>query len=373
MYTPTSTQMGIVQRTRKSPFYDATLRWGAQAFTTYNHMLMPIFYESAEADYWKLVQNVTAWDVACERQVEIIGPDALRLVRLLTPRNLERLRVGQCFYVPLCGADGGILNDPVLLRLGENHFWLSLADSDILLWAQGVAWGLGLDVSIGEPDVSPLAVQGPNAEVVAAALLGEWVRDIRYFWLREFDLDGIPLLVARSGWSKQGGFEFYLRDGSRGDELWERVMAAGAPWDIAPATPSGIERIENGLLSFGNDMTPENNPFEIGLERYCDLDQTTEFIGKAALHRIRAEGVRQKLVGLTLDDEKITGCQEWWPIWHKDERVGKLTSVAWSPRMQTSIGMGLVAVEQASPGTALTVQTPVGPVPATVTPMPFLV
>lgn len=371
MYAPQLTQMGIVQRTRKSPFFDATLRWGAQAFTVYNHMLMPTFYESPEADYWKLVQNVTAWDVACERQVEIVGPDAYRLVRLLTPRNLSRLQAGQCYYVPLCADDGGILNDPVLLRLGENHFWLSLADSDILLWAQGVALGMGLDVTIREPDVSPLAVQGPNAEAVTAALLGEWVRNIRYFWFREFELDGIPLLVARSGWSKQGGFELYLRDGSRGDELWERVMAAGAPWGIGPAAPSGIERIESGLLSFGNDMTPENNPFEIGLEKYCDLAQEIDFIGKEALRRIQAAGVRQKLVGLTLHNERVTGCQEWWPIFNDGVPVGKLTSVAWSPRLNTSIGMGLVALEKTRIGTQVTVHSPGGNVQATVSVLPF--
>lgn len=371
MYIPAPVPFGIVQRTRKSPFFDATVRWGARTFTVYNHMLMPTVYESPEADYWKLVRNVTLWDVACERQVEITGPDAYRLVRLLTPRNLERLRVGQCMYIPLCAEDGGILNDPVLLRLGENHFWLSLADSDILLWAKGVALGMGLDVTIREPDVSPLALQGPNAEPVAAALLGEWVRDLRYFWFRETELDGIPLLVARSGWSKQGGFEFYLRDGSRGDELWERVMAAGAAWGIGPAAPSGIERIESGLLSYGNDMTPENNPFEVGLDRYCDLEQEFPFISKDALRRIREEGISRKLVGLILQGEKVTGCQEWWPILQDAQVVGKLTSVAWSPRLEMSIGMGYVPVAAAGEGREVIVRTPVGDVTAAVSPMPF--
>jgi glycine cleavage system aminomethyltransferase T len=177
--------------------------------------------------------------------------------------------------------------------------------------------------------------------------------------------------VARSGWSKQGGFELYLRDGSRGDELWERVMAAGAPWGIGPAAPSGIERIESGLLSFGNDMTPENNPFEIGLEKYCDLAQEIDFIGKEALRRIQAAGVGQKLVGLTLHNERITGCQEWWPISDAGVPVGKLTSVAWSPRLNTSIGMGLVALEKTRIGTQLAVQSPTGDVLVTVSPLPF--
>jgi glycine cleavage system aminomethyltransferase T len=265
--------IGIVQRTRKSPYFAATLRAGAKGFTVYNHMLMPIYYESPEADYWHLMTNVSMWDVACERQVEITGPDALRLAQLLTPRDLSQCQVGQGKYVPLVDEKGGMINDPVLLRLGENHFWLSLADSDVLLWAKGVALGYGLAVNLREPDVSPLAIQGPKAEQVTAALLGEWVKNLRFFWFKETHLGEIPLVVARSGWSKQGGFELYLRDSRYGEELWERVAAVGQPYGIAPGTPSAIERIESGLLSYGNDMTLENNPFEIGLGKYCDLDK----------------------------------------------------------------------------------------------------
>ncbi len=361
-----------MQRTRKSPFYQATRRAGATGFTVYNHMLMPTWYESPEADYWQLVTNVTVWDVACERQVQIRGPDAFQLIRMMTPRNLSKLGVGQCRYVPLVGPDGGMINDPVLLRLGADHFWLSLADSDVLLWAKGLAQGLGMDVDIDEPDVSPLGIQGPNAEPVAATLLGDWVAQLRYFHFREYELGEIPLIVARSGWSKQGGFELYLRDGQFGRELWDRVMQAGEAFEIAPATPSNIERIESGLLSYGNDMTLQNNPFEIGLGKYCDLEQAFEFIGKRALRRILREGVTRKLVGLVLHTSTPLSNQEHWPISAEGIPAGHVTSATYSPRLKQNIAFGIVSVASSAIGTRLQVDTPLGSVPATVHAMPFL-
>lgn len=363
---------GIAARTRKSPYFDATVRWGVKAFTVYNHMLMPLWYESPQADYWKLMTNVTMWDVAVERQVEITGPDAARLVQMMTPRNLSKCRVGQCKYVPIVAEDGGVINDPVLLKLGETHFWLSLADSDVLLWARGLAHGLGLNVTITEPDVSPLAIQGPRADEVAARLLGDWVRDLRFFHFREIDLDGIPLLVARSGWSKQGGVELYLRNGRFGSDLWERVAAAGKPLDIAPAAPSTIERIESGLLSWGNDVTLNDNPFEVGLGHYCDLDQEADFVGKAALRQIRAAGVQRKLVGVTMGATEQPGTEHWWPLTDASgERVGEVRSATYSPRLRQMIGLAMVQMEKTAVNTPLTVHAPWGSTAATVAAVPF--
>lgn len=364
--------IGIVERTRKSPFYDATVRYGVKGFTVYNHMLMPIFYESPEADYWQLVTNVTLWDVAVERQVEITGPDAFKLTRLMTPRNLAKCKIGQCKYVPIVDQAGGMINDPVLLRLGENHFWLSLADSDVLLYAKGIAYGLGLDVELREPDVSPLAVQGPNSDPVMVDLFGDWVTKLRFFRFRETELEGIPLVVAKSGWSKQGGYELYLRDGRYGDQLWEMVMAAGKKYDIAPATPSTIERIESGLLSYGNDMTLENNPFEIGLGKYCDLDQPFDFIGKVALQRIREEGIKQKLVGLQIHGDKIAGNSHHWPIEKEGQPCGKVTSATYSPRLKQNIALAMLPIEHTSPGTQVEVLTEVGERLGTVAEIPFI-
>lgn len=352
--------IGVTPRVRRSPFFESAVRAGAKGVTVYNHMLMPTYYETPEADYWQLMTNVTMWDVGCERQVEITGPDAFTLTQLLTPRNVSKCLVGQCKYVPIVDDNGGMLNDPVLLRLGEQHFWLSLADSDILLWAKGLALGYGLNVQITEPDVSPLAIQGPKAEPVAVALLGEWVKELRFFWCKAVELDGIPLVVARSGWSKQGGFELYLRDGRYGEALWERVVEAGRPYNIAPAAPSSIERIESGLLSYGSDMTRENNPFEIGLGKYCDLAQPANFIGKAALQRIKAAGITQKLVGIEVAGEPVNGNTERWPVTKAGEAIGHVTSCIYSPRRQKNIGIAMLKLPHTAIETAFDVIAPDG-------------
>lgn len=362
-----------VQRTRPTPFHDKVVEAGAKGFTVYNHMLLPTYFESHEADYWNLINNVALWDVACERQVELTGPDAFRLATLMTPRDISKCKVGQGKYVPLVDEEGGIINDPILLRLGENHFWLSIADTDVLLWAKGLAQGYGLDVTVTEPDVSPLAIQGPNADKVCADLLGDWIYDLKFFWFREFDLDGIPLVVQRSGWSKQGGLELYLRDGLKGHELWDRAMAAGRPFQIKAGGPNTIERIEGGLLSHGSDMTIENNPFEVGLDKYCDIDQEAEFIGKEALKRIRVEGITQKLVGLVLPDKKVRGIHRWMCLTSEDgEDAGRVTSLAYSPRLEKTIAYGLVPMAYTAVNTPLIAHLPSGQTQAIVHEIPFI-
>ncbi len=339
-------------RTRPSPYYDATVAAGVQGFSVYNHMLLPTFYVSAEEDYWPIINGVSMWDVAVERQVELRGPDAAVLATMLTPRDLSKMKIGQCKYIPMVDHNGGLINDPVLLKLAEDHFWISIADSDVRLWALGIAGALGLDVTVTEPDVSPLAIQGPKANDVAASLFGEWVRELKFFWFREFDFDGIPLVIARSGWSKQGGFELYLRDGSMGTELWDRVAAAGAPWDIKPGTPSTLERIEGGLLSYGNDMTLENTPFEVGLGKYCAIDQEADFIGKAALQRVRDEGVTRNQVGIFIEGDKIASNTRRWPVWSMDDEIiGEVTSAAHSPRLERNISFAILDMAHQEPGT----------------------
>ena len=366
-------EIGIIKRTRPTPYHQSIVEAGVKAFSVYNHMLLPGYYESPEADYWYLINNVSMWDVAAERQVEITGPDAFKLATLMTPRNISKCKVGQGKYVPIVNQDGGMINDPIMLRLGENHFWLSIADSDVALWAQGLALGYGLDVNICEPDVSPLAIQGPNANKVCADLLGDWIYDLKYFWFREFDLDGIPLVVQRSGWSKQGGLELYLRDGSKGDELWQRVAEAGKPYDIKPGAPSTIERIESGLFSYGNDMTIENNPYEIGLGKYCAVDQEADFIGKAALQRIKAEGVTQKLMGVVLPDIELKGTIEWHRLTTAEgETVGKITSLAWSPRLKQTIANAMLKIDYTAVDTELIAHLPGGETRALVREIPFI-
>jgi glycine cleavage system aminomethyltransferase T len=293
-------EFGFGTQVRKSPYFDATIRWGAKGFSVYNHMYIPRDFGDAEQNFWNMVNGATLSDVAVERQVEITGPDAAEFTQLLTPRNLSECAVGQCKYVLLTNNQGGILNDPILLRLGENHFWLSLADSDILLWARGVAVNSNLNVNICEPDVSPLQLQGPQSGKIMRKLFGERIDTLRYYWLEEFELAGIPLVVSRTGWSSELGYELYLRDGSRGDELWELIMAAGQDFGLKPGHTSSIRRIEGGMLSYHADIDADTNPYELGLGRLVDLDMDAEFIGKAALKQIFAQGVTRKQVGLHL-------------------------------------------------------------------------
>jgi aminomethyltransferase len=342
-------------RLRRSPFYAATQRYNPQGFTVYNHMLFPIHFADLEVEYEKLVNDVTVWDVSVERQVEITGKDAFEFTNLLTPRDLTQCQVGQGKYVLITDEKGGIINDPVLLRLGENHFWLALADSDVLLWAKGVALSSGLSVDISEPDVSPLQIQGPKSKGVVDALFGSPALDLDYYYFLETTLDGIPVILTRTGWSGEVGYEIYLRDGSKGVRLWEMVMEAGKPFNIAPTGPSDIRRVEAGILNYGADMTLEETPYEVGLGWLVDLDQPADFIGKPALRSINEQGVTRKLVGVEIEGPAIEFNMTKWPVYQHGQQVGKITSALYSPRFEKNIGYAMVPVSQAGIGTGLTV------------------
>ncbi|TMK76277.1 MAG: glycine cleavage system protein T [Actinobacteria bacterium] len=359
---------------RKSPFFEATRRYGCTAYDIYNHTYLPGYYDDPIVEYWHLLKKVTVWDVGVERQVEITGPDAFRFTDMLTPRDLSTCAVGQCKYVLITDESGGIINDPVLLRLAEDHFWLSLADSDVLLWAKGVAVHSGMDVQIREPDVWPMQVQGPRSKEVIGSLFGEDVVNLRYYWCAEAELDGIPVVISRTGWTGEVGFEIYLRDSSRGDELWERVMEAGRAYDIRPIAPCEARRIEAGIFNYRSDMTLENNPFEVtGLERLVDLDKQADYVGKDALLRIAKEGVRRKLVGVELGNDQLSyELAEAWPVRGSDGPIGRVTDAIWSPRLQKNIGYAWVPIELGAPGTELTVDSPQGSTTARVVTLPFL-
>ena len=363
---------GFGTQIRKSPYFDATVRWGAQGFSVYNHMYIPRDFGDPEQNFWNLVNDAILCDVAVERQVEITGPDAARFVQLLTPRDLSKMAVGQCKYILITNAQGGILNDPILLRLAENHFWISLADSDILLWAQGVAVHSGLDVTITEPDVSPLQLQGPKSGLIMQDLFGPEIADLRYYWLREMDLDGIPLIVSRTGWSSELGYEIYLRDSTHGDALWERIMAAGLPHGLKPGHTSSIRRIEGGMLSYHADADIHTNPYELGLGRLVNLDIEADFIGKAALAQIHAEGPKRQQIGLVLDCAPLSGPNtRFWPITQNGAQVGKVTSAVYSPRLQKNIALAMVDTAAAVLGAQVEVTTNSGVVGAQVVERPF--
>ena len=367
-----SDEFGFGTQIRKSPYFDATVKWGASGFSVYNHMYIPRDFGDPEQNFWNLINDAILCDVAVERQVEITGPDAAQFVQMLTPRDLSQMAVGQCKYILITNAEGGIINDPVLLRLEQNRFWISLADSDVLLWAQGVAVHAGLDVTIFEPDVSPLQLQGPRSLQIMTALFGEEIESLKYYWLRQYTLDGIPVVVSRTGWSSELGYELYLQDGSRGTELWEKIMAAGQPFGLQPGHTSSIRRIEGAMLSYHADMDIRTNPFELGLDRLVALDAPHEFIGKSTLAKIKQSGVTRKQVGLVIDGEPFTGPNTtFWPVETDGQAVGKVTSAVYSPRLQKNIALAMVGTGSADIGTELSVMTATGARRAVVVEKPF--
>jgi aminomethyltransferase len=363
---------GFGTQIRKSPYFDSTVKWGATGFSVYNHMYIPRDFGSPEQNFWNLIQTAILCDVAVERQVEITGPDAYKFTQLITPRDLSKLEIGQCKYVLITNNEGGILNDPVLLRLAENHFWLSLADSDVLLWAQGVAVNSGLNVQIKEPDVSPLQLQGPNSGEIMVKLFGEDIRKLKYYWLREYNLDGIPLIVSRTGWSSELGYEIYLRDGSKGNELYEKIMEAGKTHGIQPGHTSSIRRIEGGMLSYHADADINTNPFELGLDRLVNLDTDINFVGKDALKKIKQDGIKRKQVGIEIDCEPLTGPNTtFWELQKDNKKIGKVTSAVYSPRLKKNISLAMVEIQQTEIGNKFDVISNEGKFNCTVVEKPF--
>ena len=348
---------GFGTQIRKSPYFDATVKWGARDFSVYNHMYIPRNFGDPEQNFWNLVNDAILCDVAVERQVEITGPDTAEFAQLLTPRDLSKMAVGQCKYILITNAEGGVINDPILLRLEENKFWISLADSDVLLWAQGVAVNSGLDVHLHEPDASPLQLQGPRSQDIMAVLFGEEIRELKYYWLRHLTLDGMELVVSRTGWSSELGYEIYLQDETRGSDLWERIMAAGEAFGLKPGHTSSIRRIEGGMLSYHADMDLLTNPFELGMDRLVGLDADHNFIGKDALTKIKNQGITRKQIGIEIDGARLTGPNTtFWALKRNGETVGKVTSAVYSPRLEKNIALAMVELDASALGTELTVE-----------------
>ena len=376
MTSPTAQQLtdfGFGTQIRKSPYFDATLRWGAQGYSVYNHMYIPRDFGDPEQNFWNLVNEAILCDVAVERQVEISGPDAARFVQMMSPRDLSQMQVGQCKYVILTNQYGGILNDPILLRIAEDRFWFSLADSDVLFWAQGLAAQGGYDVHIYEPDVSPLQLQGPRSRDIMIALFGEWVSELKYYWFRPASLDGIDVIVSRTGWSSELGYEIFLQNTSQGDQLYEKIMQIGKGMGLKPGHTSTIRRIEGGMLSYHADMDITNNPFEVGLDRLINLDGDFDFVGKDALRQIKAEGIKQKQVGLVIDTPPLAAPNtRFWPLLTgSGQNIGKVTSAVFSPRLKNNIALAMIHVDHSNIGQTLSVDMGNGIVSAEIVEIPF--
>lgn len=370
--TNTPPLLSISRRTRSTPFTRRVTENGVKAYTVYNHMLLPTVFESAEADYHHLKKHVQLWDVSCERQVEVTGPDAHKLVQLVTPRSLVKMQNDQCYYIPMVNEKGGMINDPVAVKISDDRFWISLADSDMLYWLKGLAIGKGFNVDVFEPDVSPLGIQGPKSDDLMADIVGGHIRALGFFRHAQFNIDGKNYLIARSGWSKQGGFEIYLKGSENGERVWDIIFEAGEKYNIRAGCPNNIERIESGLLSHGNDMTEDNSPFEIGLGKYCHRAAMEICIGGKALIAEKKKGPKQIIRGITITGDKVPGCSSPWPILNQaNKQIGQITSATWSPDYKVNLGIGMVDKDHWNFGTLLSVQTPTGTRDGMVGPFPF--
>ena len=335
--------LNMSRRIRRTPYTERVEAAGVSGFSVVNHMLLPkSFKRSVEEDYWHLREHVQVWDVSCQRQVQVYGPDAAALVQLMTPRDISKAKIGDCLYIPIIDDKAGLINDPVLLKLAEDKFWLSVADSDVILYAKGLAIGRKLQVGVSEPDVSPLAVQGPKAEELLVEIFGEKIRSIGFFKFSWVDFLGTKQLIARSGYSRQGGFEIYLFGSRLGASLWDTVWKVGQNYNIAPGCPNLIERIEAGLLSYGNEMTRDNNPLEIGLAKFASLNGSVDYIGREALELIAEQGPERLIHGVLIDAPRGEVCTTPWPVLYKSKKIGQITSGIYSPRLKKYVGLSLI-------------------------------
>ena len=363
---------GFGTQIRKSPFFDATVRWGAKDFSVYNHMYIPRDFGDPEQNFWNLINNAILCDVAVERQVQIKGPDASKFVQMMTPRDLSNMQVGQCKYVILINQFGGVLNDPVLLKVEDDCYWFSLADSDILFWAQGLNVNKEYDVEIIEPDVSPLQLQGPKSKDIMVKIFGNKILELKYYWFKHFQLGNIKLLISRTGWSSEFGYEIFLLNSSEGDELYETLMNEGKDLGLRPGHTSTIRRIEGGMLSYHSDMDINTNPLELGMEKFIDLDGSFNFVGKNALIEIRKSGIHRKQVGLIIDIEPLKGPNtSKWEIISNNKIIGVVTSAVYSPRLKSNIALAMVKKEFSDIGTLLKVNIDNNLVNANIVQKPF--
>ena len=335
-------------RIRKSPFFEETVKAGASNFTTYNHMTMPVGYTSLEEEYKSLIEDVTLWDVAAERQVQIIGEDAAKFVQYLTPRNLSTFKDGFCRYAFLTDENGGIINDPLILKFNDQKFWLSLADSDALLWCKGVALSGKFKVEIDEPEACPLSLQGPKSKDLMNKISNsdDSIMNLKYYQFIETKLFDLDLIVARSGWSNQFGYEIYIKKEEDGSALWRGLMEAGKEFNIVPSCPNQIDRIEAGMISHLGDTTLDENPLELNLPKFYDLDQEAEFVGKQALKKIQQDGIKKQFTGFKISGEKIGYNMARIPVKNEsNEKFGFITSCIYSPNFGCNIGLGYIDIK----------------------------
>ena len=364
--------IGIGTRIRKSPYYDSNIKYGVKGFTIYNKMYLPTGFDDPEKEYESLINDVTFGDFAAERQIEISGPDAYDFIKYIQPRNLEKCQIGYCKYIILTDNEGGIINDACLLRLEDDKFWISPGDGDVILWLQGLAINSGMNVSIHEPDVSPLQISGPKSGKLIQKLFDGEHDDLGYYKARKTSLDNIPMVIARTGWSGELSYELYLQDGSLGNDLFEKVYDAAKEFNGRVIAPNTIRTIEGGILSYGSDFDRSHNPFTIGFDRLVDLDQKNDFIGKDALRKIKERGLTEKLVGIELEGDPIMKAPEnFWTVKRNNLKVGRVSRAFFSPRLEKNIALAIVDIDNAEEGTPVVVETLNGDLNSMVVSLPW--
>lgn len=370
----------LYPRVRKSPYFHAAARHGVAAYSVTNRQYHPRRYGDPFEEYQALVNDVTLWDVGAERQVEITGPDSLAFVDMLTFRDFTTCEVGQCKYALITLPDGGILSDPIVLRLAEDRFWLSTAESPLLSWCQALAYWTKMDVQVREADVGPVQVQGPRSLEVMVDLFGESMRDLKRYWLTSRELEGMSVVISRTGFTNELGYEIYLENASEhADRLWETVWQAGQRYGMRVTGPVHVRRIEAGILSYDADMGTHTNPFEVAhtYPWLADVDKPAFYMGKDALQRIRDAGVEQKLVGVRIEGASLGAyidgsMPEPFPVIHEGREVGEVTSACYSPQLETDIGLAMLPVALTEVDTPIEISTPYGHRSAAVTPVPFV-
>jgi dimethylsulfoniopropionate demethylase len=330
------------RRLRSTPYTSRVEKQGVTAYTIYNHMLLPAAFGSIEDSYKHLKEHVQVWDVAAERQVEISGKDSAKLVQLMTCRDLSKSKVSRCYYCPIIDDSGNLINDPVILKLDENKWWISIADSDVIFFAKGLAAGNSFDVKIIEPSVDIIAIQGPKSFALMEKVFSKKITELKFFGFDYFDFEGTKYLIARSGWSKQGGYEVYVQNTESGQKLYDHFFEVGKEFNVGPGCPNLIERIESALLSYGNDFDNNDNPFECGFDKYVSLDSDINFLGKEKLKQIKSEGVKKKLMGVKIDAKEISLTRSINLYDENNNIIGELRSATYSPHFQKVIGIAMM-------------------------------
>lgn len=332
------------RRVRSTPFTKKIEEQGVKSYTVYNHMLLPTSFSNVDEEYLHLKKDVQLWDVSVQREIEISGKDAHQLVQLMTCRDLSKSKVGSCYYVPLIDSNGGMVNDPLIYKLEDNIWRVCIADSDVLLYAKGIAAGKKLNVKIFEANIDTLAVQGPKSFKLMEDVFGKEISELKFFKYNFFKFKNNKFLISRSGFSKQGGYEIHVENVKAGLELYDYFFEVGKKYNIKPGAPNHAERIEGGLLSYGNDMLISDNPFECGFEKLVHLNDNVEFIGKDSLKKILKNGIKRKLMGVKINSDTLN-LTSMDLLNKKKQIIGNLRSAAFSPTFKKIVGIAMINKE----------------------------